>query len=326
MVRHPNTRLLAGVGFALAVLSPSVTLAQEPLIPPKGEVVVTATYQWLDSDRHWFSNLTGPLTPLEIDVGTDFHSNSLDLGRVQSMALVLDGDVAITNRLALSGSLAFIAPRYRGAFPEPGPTDDGSFHASVQDMQVGARYMLVAGRWAVTPFTTVTTPVRDYDVQGHAAQGLGLTMLEIGASAGDVLVVNGASKGYLQATYGYTFTESPIEGLSLNRSRASLEAGMFLGRFTLQGLASWRRVHGGLEWSDVGFGHEHFAGHDQSAAAREWRWGAGVSLQLTDATSIEFSYGDFIKGANTHDARTVTVGWSWGFQVFGGQRLGEGFR
>lgn len=319
---------LRNVAVALSALCPSAALAQTPWVPSRGEVALSTTYQWLDADRHLFSNLTGPvLTPLEIANGMDYQSNSLDRGRVQSHALVIDGDVGITDRIALSGSLAFIAPRYRGAFPEQPSADNGVFHPTVQDVQVGARYMVKRNLWAVTPFAAFTTPIRDYEVLAHAAQGLGLTMLEVGTSVGRILLVDGGAKGYVQGTYGYSFTESPLEEISLNRSRATLEAGYFFGRISVQASTTWRRVHGGIEWSDLGTGsHEHFAGHDQAAATREWRYGAGVSIQLNDATSVEMSYGDFLRGANTHAAQVVSFGWTWGFQAFGGPALGGGFK
>jgi len=320
-------RLARCVTFML-ILTPSMTSAQGAWAPPKGEASITTTYQWLDADRHLFSNLTGPeLTPLEIARGIDYHSNSLDFGRVQSQAVVIDGDVGITSRLALSASVAFIAPRYRGAFPHPHSTDDGHFHSTVQDLVVGARYVAGNDVWAFTPFSNVTVPVRDYEVMAHSAQGLNLKQLELGTSVGRILLAGGAAKGYLEGSYGYSFVESPIEDVSLNRSRAEVEAGIFLGRFTLQGNSSWRKVHGGLQWSDVAFGsNEHFEGHDQSAATREWRYGVGVSLQVTPGTSIDVSYGDFINGANTHDARVISVGWTWGVQVFGGSTIGGGFK
>ena len=91
-------------------------------------------------------------------------------------------------------------------------------------------------------------------------------------------------------------------------------------------LTTWRRVHGGIEWSDLDDIHEHFAGHDQAAATRDWRYVAGVSFQLSDAMSLEMSYGDFLRGANTHNARVISVGWSWGFRAFGVPTLGGGFR
>src|SRR5262245_19016453 len=313
----------------LVAVCPSAARAQSAWVPPKGEVALSTTYQWLNADRHLFSNLTGPeLTPMEIAKGVDFQSNSLDLGNVQSHALVVDGDVGITDSLALSASLAFIAARYRGENSENPLFDDGTFHGSAQDVQLGARYAVARDLWTFTPFTTFTFPVRDYEVLAHAAQGFGLKMLEFGMDVGRILQVDGAAKGYLQGTYGYSFTERPFADMPVNRSRAVLEGGYFIGRFTLQGLTTWRRVHGGLEWSELGSVHhqEHFAGHDQAAATREWRYTAGVSVQLSDVASVEISYGDLLTGANTHAARVISAGWTWGFHAFGGTTLGVGFR
>jgi opacity protein-like surface antigen len=321
-------RLLAGGVMLVSTLAPATALAQSPWVPPRGEVGVSVTYQWLDSDRHLFSDLTEPtLTPFEIARKTDYQSNSLDFGRVQSHATIVDADVGLTDRLAVSGSLAFVAPRYQGAFPHPGVADDGAFRGTVQDLQIGARYMVEKDLWTVTPLTSLTVPTKDYEVLAHAAQGLGLKILETGASVGRILLIDGAARGYLQGTYSYGFTESPDEGVSLNRSRAAFETGFFFGRFAVQGMTTWRRVHGGYEWSEVAFGNSgDFDAHDQSAATREWRYGAGVSIQFTDRTSVEVSYGDLITGANTHDARTIAIGWSWGFQAFGKPTLGGGFR
>jgi hypothetical protein len=324
-VRHAFGRLC----IVLTVMAPSTALAQSAWVPQQGEVAVTTTYQYLAADRHLFSNLTGPeLTPAEKAMGTDFQSNSLDIGHVRSHALVVDGEVGITDSLAVAGAVAFISARYRGEYPENEAFDDGSFHGSVQDVLLGARYMITHNLWAFTPFTGVMFPARDYVVLAHAAQGLGLNMLEIGVTVGRMLVAGGAAKGYLQGTYGYAFTESPKQEFSLNRSRAALEAGYFLGRVSLQGFTNWRRVHGGLEWSDLDPAHDEDYGqfHDQVAATREWRYAAGVSFQLSDVMSIDLSYGDLLWGANTHDARAITIGWSWGFQAFGGRRLGTGFK
>jgi hypothetical protein len=322
---------LRTVTAVVATLCPLPALAQSAWSPAKGEAAITANYQWLVADRHLFSNLTGPeLTPMEIEHGIDYQSNSLDLGTVQSHALVVDGLVGLTERLALSGSIAFIAARYRGAYPENDVFDNTGFHGAVQDAQLGARYSMTRDLWTLTPFTDFVFPVSDYEVTAHAAHGLGLTMLEVGTSVGRILLSDGAAKGYLQGTVGYAFTRTPGElgDLSLNRSRATLEGGYFLGRFSLQGLTVWRRVHGGIEWFTLHHhsDHTHFAGHDQAAAIRDWRYVAGVSFQMSDAMSLEMSYGDFLRGANTHAARVMTVGWSWGFRAFGVPTLGGGFR
>jgi len=116
------------VAIALTVTGPSTALTQSAWVPQHGEVALTTTYQSLVADRHLFTNLTGPeLTPLEKMLGTDFQSNSLDTGNVRSHALVVDGDVGITDSLAVTGALAFITARYRGDSPENESFDDGRF-------------------------------------------------------------------------------------------------------------------------------------------------------------------------------------------------------
>jgi hypothetical protein len=324
-VRHAFGRL----SVVLTVMGPSTVLAQSAWVPQRGEAALTTMYQSLAADRHLFANLTEPeLTPIEKAMGVDFQSNSLDIGHVRSHALVLDADVGITDSLAVAGALAFITASYRGDNPENVAYDDGSFHGTVQDVLVGARYMMTRDLWAFTPFIGVTLPTRDYVVLAHAAQGLGLNMLEVGVSVGRMLVADGAAKGYVQGAYGYAFTESPYEEFSLDRSRAALEAGYFLGRVTLQGFTNWRRVHDGISWEELDPTHpaDHAQAHDQAAATREWRYAAGISFQLSDVMSVDLSYGDVLWGANTHDARAVTIGWTWGFQAFGGRKLGTGFK
>src|SRR5262249_15779418 len=159
--------------------------------------------------------------------------NSLDLGQVRSHALVVDGDVGITDSVALSASVAFIAAQYRGEHAENPSFDDGRFHGTVQDVQIGARYAVTHDLSNMTPFTGFTFPVRDYEVVAHAAQGVGLKSWEVGMHVGRILEVDGAAKGYVQGTYGYSFTESPFEDIAVNRSRAAVEGGYFLGRVSL---------------------------------------------------------------------------------------------
>jgi len=315
-----TVRRAAGpLAFVLAIGGAGRAAAQDAWVPPKGELDVSMTYQWLDADRHFFSGFEGPeLTPFEIASGVDRTSNVVNAGVVQSHSVVFNGEVGITDRLAVSGSLIGVGPRYVGSSGHPGSNDDGSFHPSLQDLTVGARYMFGDGIWAVTPFTQVTVPTRDYDTLGHAAQGLGLNMLEVGTSVGRILDMGGTI-GFIQGSYGYAFTERPVEDVSMNRSRALLQGGVFLGRFSLLGETSWHKVHGGIEWSSVaGSLHELFHDHDQIAAIREWRYGTGVAFDVTPQAAVYFSYGDFIKGANTHDARTFGFGVSLSHQMFGG--------
>jgi len=313
------------LAFVLAIGGAGTALAQDAWVPPKGELGVSMTYQWLDADRHFFSGFEDPeLTPFEIATGVDRTSNVVDAGVVQAHSVAFDGELGVTDRLAVNGTLVGVVPRYVGNFAHPASTDDGTFHPSLQDATLGARYMLGDGLWAVTPFAQVTFPTRDYIVLAHASHGLGLSILEVGASAGRILVM-GDTLGFIQGTYGYGFTERPNEDIPMNRSRAQLQGGVFLGRVSLLGETNWRKVHGGIEWSDHAHGlDELFSDHDQLAAIREWRYGAGVAFDVTPQAAVYFSFGDFIKGANTHDARTIGFGISLSRQMFGGINLGDG--
>jgi outer membrane autotransporter protein len=85
-------------------------------------------------------------------------------------------------------------------------------------------------------------------------------------------------------------------------------------------LAAWQRVHGGINWADVGhddFDHA-FHIHDQGVAVHEWRLGVGVSYPVSEAAAVYMSYSGLLWGENTHNASGVIVGLNWTFQAFGG--------
>ena len=165
----------------------------------------------------------------------------------------------------------------------------------------------------------------DYATLGHASQGRGLKALQVGASVGQILMFGGAPKAYVDGGYTYSLMENVSDRISLDRSSALIEVGYFLGRFTLLVLTSLQRLHGGIEWADLGVdaGPSGLgAAHDQGAASRDWRFAGGVSFQVNDTTSAYASLNRLLWGENTHDARTVTFGVNWGFQVLGGLSLG----
>jgi hypothetical protein len=134
----------------------------------------------------------------------------------------------------------------------------------------------------------------------------------------------GGRTAFIQGTYGYGITEQPEADIPMNRSRAVFEGGVFLGRFTALAETNWRKVHGGVEWSEHALGlDELFSDHDRLAAVREWRYGLGLAFDVTPESSVYVSFSDFIWGANTHDARTISFGVNVARQMFGGLRLGN---
>jgi len=310
--------------LAILLLAASAASAQDAWIPPKGEFDFTLTYQWIEANRHLFSGFTDPtLTPFEVATGVDRTSNVVLAGVVQSHSAAFDGDLGLTDRIAINGSVIGVSPRYIGTLGHPGSIDDGLFHPSLTDARLGIRYMFGDGNWAFTPFTQFSFPLRDYETLAHAAQGLGLNILELGVSTGRILDLWGTI-GFIQGTYGYGFTERTDEDVPLNRSRAILEGGVFLGRFSVLGQTSWRKVHGGIEWSEHAFGFDElFHAHDQLAAVREWRYGGSVTFDVKDGLAVYASLDQFAWGANTHDARALSFGVNLAHQMWGGLTLGR---
>lgn len=309
-------------------LFPATTVAQSAWVMPKGEVNISFNFQWLDAHNHLLSDAVegSELTPIELKDGVDFDSKVRDIGTVQSQVYVVDGDIGLTDRFSLNGGVAIVAPRYLGSSPHVGFLDDGLFHGSFQDARIGARYMaLDKGTFVLTPFATFLFPVADYETLGHAAQGRGLKELQVGASVGQILMFGGAPKAFVDAWYSYSFMENVSDTIALDRSTAVIQVGYFLGsRLTLIGLTSLQRIHGGIEWADLGVdaGPSGLgAAHDQAAASRDWRFGGGLSFQVNEMTSLYVSLNSLLWGENTHDASTVTFGVNWGFQAFGGLML-----
>ena len=99
------------------LLLPTGLLAQEEAwVPPKGELFWSIRYQWYKADEHLLSSaVLTELTPLEELQGVDFDSAALDLGKMESQVVVMDADIGITDRLALSGGLAFVQENIRRA-------------------------------------------------------------------------------------------------------------------------------------------------------------------------------------------------------------------
>lgn len=315
-----------GLTLFVVLLLPTSLLAQA-WVPPKGELVFSVHYQWLKADEHLFSSdvLGSELTPVEELFGVDYTSVGQDFGKIDSHAIVMDADFAVTDKLALSGGLAFVQARWRG-IPEDAEAelDDGTYHGDLQDARIGARYVAWNGSWMITPSATFVFPITSYPTVGHAVIGRGLKELQLGMNFGRLLNLGGLPRAYITGTYAYTIMED-LEMVSLDRSNLQLELGYFHRAMTFQVFGSWQKIHGGIEWArDISL-HAHdldgvLAAHDQAAATRDFQMGAAVSFQVNEVADLFVALNNTFWGANTHSGRTISFGVNYGFQAFGGIR------
>ncbi len=323
-------RVLARSVLAALVflLLPTSLLAQEEAwVPPKGELFWSIRYQWYKADDHLFSSavLKPELTPWEARRGIDLDSTHRDSGKMESHVIVLDADIGITDKLALSGGLAFVQSKYTqsGTGGPEGPTDDGAFHGNFQDARIGVRYMVLNGTWVLTPSATFILPVTDYPIRGHVAIGRGLKELQLGANFGRLLNIGGVPRAYIQGSYAYTIMED-LDIVSLDRSNVVLSGGYFHRAITLQVFGSWQNIHGGIDWAhdiraspDLG---EISETHDQAAATRDFQLGGAVSFHVSEAADLFVAVNNTLWGANTYNGRTLSFGVTYGFKAFGGIR------
>lgn len=315
-------RPLFRVGLALAI---PVSATAQAWVPQEGQVQLSLSYQFLRSNEHLTrdSVLGSDRTPLEQLFGLDFDSTGLDLGDVSSHVVVLDSDIGITDRLAVSAGLAFVQAKYeQGGIgsPENPAIDNGQYHGTFQDVRLGARYIALDGNWKLTPMAAVILPTNDYATLGHAAIGRGLKELQVGASVGRLLSFGGEARAYIEGDYLYAWMENPSADIAIDRSNLQLSFGYFYRSMTFQLFGMWQGVHGGIDWAqDLGpeTSQAVMLAHDRAAATQDFHMGGTMSYEVNDATELYVALNNTMWGANTHAAKTLTFGLNFGFQGWG---------
>jgi hypothetical protein len=317
--------LRVGVLLVLGVcglLLPDGARAQSAWVPGAGESGLSFTFQTLNFAGHF-----------------DEHGNRLE-GAIPSRAFVgiVEFEHGITDRLAITARLPYIASRFTGDQNEPVTAllreryeefrrthpgaavtslDTGEYYATFQDFGFTARYNLIEGVVAVTPVIGVTIPSHDYQTVGEAAPGQNLRALHTGVNVGALLYPM-LRRGYVHGRYTYSFVES-LAGVPLDRSSAEFEIGYAITpRVSVRGLFDWMHTHGGVPFSVAYEDVELFLVHDRLLASRYWHFGGGTTLSLTDSLDLDAAIVTFLSGSDTHYGVGATLGLSWHFHTGGG--------
>lgn len=276
------------LGFSPAAFS-------QAWVPEKGEGSVSVTYQNLVARNHL--NFKG--TP------------SKALGTVHAHSTLMEFEYGITDKLAFNADLAYIASKYNGLVPE-GPSDDGFYHPTFQDVHLQVRYNVLKNPLLVTPFIGVTIPTHDYEVLGHATIGRGFHELLVGINAGRQLgpVLPNV---YLQGRYSYSILKR-FEGFNLNRSNAEWEVGWLANRkLILRFLGAGQKSYDGLNLPIDLHSEDDHEIHDRVARADFARLGGGATFSVSKTFDIHLAYAKTVWGRNIHAVRGVAIGFSWRF-------------
>jgi hypothetical protein len=287
------------IGFAMLLLVAPLADAAfaQAWVPGEGEGTVSVLYQGANSLYHYKPTA------------------KVDLGRIDSHALVLDTTYGLTDKIAVDVALPFVVSKYTGTQPHPTSLDDGNYHGTIQDVRLDLRYnMTRRRRMAFTPFVGTVMPSHDYEYYAHSAPGRRLRELQVGAYAAKLLdpILPGV---FVQARYGYGFVERVLD-ISHNRSMADLEVGYFFTPSIRSfALLNGQYTHGGIDLPAVGVLPPDIRPfHDQIDRVHFLNVGAGTAVSLTDKVDLFASALHNVAGRNGHALNLgVNAGLTWSF-------------
>jgi hypothetical protein len=287
----------------------------QAFLPPAGEGNLTISYQNLFARGHW--DLNGDR--MEGDSGHD---------PTQGHAVIMEAEYGLSSRLALTGSLPYIASRYEGTHPHliggvPGQVqewDNGQYHGTFQDFHVGARYNITRHPFAMTPFVDVVIPSHHYPSTAHAAVGKDLRTYIVGGSVGGFLDAL-LPRMFFQATVSYAVVQELVD-IRPNRSRVEGELGYFVTpRLSVRFLESYQVTHDGFDLlsftpmtdalfhgTDIHIPPEYRRYHDRLQASNYLSLGGGVSFALNDSLEVFADAAQMVWGESVHPLRGITVG------------------
>jgi hypothetical protein len=287
------------VVIQLASVAP---VSAQPWVPPQGEGTVSVTYQNYYVTGHY-------------DVAGRENTN----GATHAKAMIADVDFGLSDTVALTVSLPFMATKYTGpqdyivgGIPtHPGLLDDGDYHGAFQDVRVEARRVCWAGPIAFAPLVGVLIPTHDYETHGEAVPGRHRRELQVGAAAGADLnrII---PRTYVHGRYSLAAAER-LHGFSSIRSLVDVEGGFDVSRLIgLRGLATWQIRHKGPTIAQLAA--DDWLGHDRFMVSSYFNVGGGMTLSITRNTELHALWVATVSGNNgAHRARMLAIGTSWSF-------------
>jgi hypothetical protein len=302
-------RSAALAAAAVLLLAPSAARAQA-FTPAQGEGSVSVLYQ-----DQFFKYHMAPTT-------------EVDAGPIYARTMLFDVTYGLTDRIAISVGLPWVATRYGGPSPHPladfsgpNPIDDGSWHQTAQDFRFDVRYNVTRNLMnkgiVFTPYVGSIQPSHDYPYFVHSGFGRDLREIQIGVSVAK-LFEKGIPGLLIQGRYGYGFVEQVVD-ISHNRSVGSLEAAYFATpKLRLLALSSGQLTHGGIDFlgppSIPLLTRDQYLHHDQIERDNMLSVGGGASYSINETVDVYGSWMRTVAQRNGHLLnRGISAGVSWSF-------------
>lgn len=229
--------------------------------------------------------------------------------------MLLEVEYAANDRLSFSAGVPYVFAKYVGPLASFSalPVDDcHCWNRGWQDVGITARYNVVNGVFALTPYVSLGVPSHDYDYFGEAVLGRNLKEIRVGVAAGRRLDAI-SPRLAIQGRYNYAFVEKVLK-VPNNRSNGAVEASFLLTRrLATRAVLSWQRTHGGLRAAEFTT-PELFEQFDRLLRDNSVHAGGGVSYSLP-RIDLFVSYIHYLSGTDTHAGRAITAGLSWPFEL-----------
>lgn len=247
-------------------------------------------------------------------------------GKTHSHTIEFDFDWFFADHWSLHVGLPYISNKYEGPAPHcptstPAPCkavpalnpqhpesrflDDGEYHATFQDFNLGvAWHTTVAETYLLTPALNVYLPSHDYTFFANAAVGQRLWKVEPSLELAHQFDF---SNVYYRIQYGYVLTESTL-GTNVNHHRLYLELGWFLNeRLSIRGFAAGKKGNGYVAGTLVpltqGFTNELWYHHDQISKHNYGALGAGLDYRLGERYTLSASVQRLVWGQTVFNFR-----------------------
>ncbi len=297
--------LKVGIAFFLVLVPGGTALAQTAWVNPAGSLGLSLDYTYSSSDK----------------IIDESVSDAAPVDPVQNHNVALAAEYVPIEKLGIELTLPMTSARYsgdpeEGGFPRHGRYDDGEFHTTLTDLRLIARYMLVNGRFAVSPYLGVNYPIADYETVGYAGVGRGLRQLPIGVAVGNFFT----DELFVHANYEFTLSEKYDTGfeeteVGQNRSDVNLLVGYFLfdQRFQVNLAGMYRKTHGGIAFTEAAMSESPvlFTFHDPLLSETFILAGGGAGYQITDTLRVNALVRVFVTGEMTRNLTMFGGGLSW---------------
>ncbi len=237
--------------------------------------------------------------------------------RTDSRSVILGIDYRFNSRWSAYVSLPYIRKRARNDIGAHNPTrlvparpasefiDDGEYHGTWQDWQLGVGYHTVIGGFDVQPHAVLTYPSRDYVFFGSAATGQRLTRFRLGFDASRRI---GRSNAHYAFGYSYEFVDRVLDR-NVDRQHLRLSGRYdFSPELSATVFASARRGHGadGDEFfMDRPLGNQRWYQHDRLLKQDFGFVGLSATWNLDSRWALSGSRAWMVSGANQHDVEYV---------------------